>query len=65
MIAGDCRVNVDSAGGETERTWLQLVRSCALHLVWCPNLKTKVLEVEVGSAGKCGKEYGGTWVKFR
>ena len=23
----------------TERTWLQLIRSCALHLLQCPNFK--------------------------
>ena len=28
----------------TERTWLQLIRSCALHLLRCPNFK----KVKVG-----------------
>ena len=32
----------------TERTWLQLIRSCALHLLRCPNFK-KVKGLEVGS----------------
>ena len=32
----------------TERTWLQLIRSCALHLLQCPNFK-KVKGSEVGS----------------
>jgi hypothetical protein len=27
--------------GLTKRTWLQLVRSCALQIVWCPNFKTE------------------------
>ena len=32
----------------TGRTWLQLIRSCALHLLRCPNFK-KVKGSEVGS----------------
>ena len=32
----------------TEMTWLQLIRSCTLHLLRCPNFK-KVKRSEVGS----------------
>ena len=40
----------------TERTWLQLIRSCALHLLRCPNFK-KVKRSEVGS-GPIGNPKG-------
>ena len=33
----------------TERTWLQLIRSCTLHLLWCPGfMKSK------GTGGRIG-----------
>ena len=40
----------------TERTWLQLIRSCALHLLRYPNCK-KVKGSEVGS-GPIGNPKG-------
>ena len=46
----------------TERTWLQLIRSCTLHLLQCPNFKkAKGLEVGSGPIGNPkGKEDKGT-----
>ena len=35
----------------TERTWLQLIRSCALHLLQCPNFKKAK-----GFGGKIGAD---------
>jgi hypothetical protein len=44
-----------------KRTWLQLVRSCALQIIWCPNFKTEEGGLEQSSKEnyKRGEEFQG------
>jgi hypothetical protein len=44
--------------GLMKRTWLRLVRSCTLQIVWCPNFKTEEGRLEQSSEENCERGRG-------